>query len=156
MRLAWKKWNKVHQTLSFQFFTNSILIFFLLFLHVLYKISNLYKWTAKLLAQASCTELTLQETMQFTNFDKYAISVQNILHYTIHFHKKKWSAESFYNFRYGSLIVTSNVSQKISVVFLLSSRQNMNQKQTIFLETPVFLFLILRIFDVIIDDSYLM
>ena len=56
------------------------------------------------------------------------------------FIKKKWSAESFYNFRYGSLIVTSNVSQKISVVFLLSSRQNMIQKQTIFLETPVFFF----------------
>ena len=51
------------------------------------------------------------------------------------------SVESFYNVKYGSSVITSKVSQKISVMgFLLSSRQNMIkiQKQTIFLETPFF------------------
>ena len=57
LQITWKKWNKEHQTLSFQFFTNkfSILMFFVLFFHVVYKISNFN------LAQASCTELTLQQ-----------------------------------------------------------------------------------------------
>ena len=61
LQITWKKWNKEHQTLSFQFFTNrfSILMFFVLFFHVVYKISNFNKWTAKHLAQTSCTELTL-------------------------------------------------------------------------------------------------
>ena len=57
-----KKWNKEHQTFSFQFFTNrfSILMFLVLFFHLVCKISNFNMWTAKHLAQASCTELTLQ------------------------------------------------------------------------------------------------
>ena len=56
-----KKWNKEHQTLSFQFFINksSILMFFVLFFHVVWNISNFDMWTEKQLAQASCTELTL-------------------------------------------------------------------------------------------------
>ena len=45
---------------SFQFFINSILMFFLLFFHVVCKISNLNMWTEKHLAQASYTELTLK------------------------------------------------------------------------------------------------
>ena len=59
--ITWKEWNKVHQTHSFQFFINksSILMFFVLFLHVVCSISNLNMWTTKHLAQASCTELTL-------------------------------------------------------------------------------------------------
>ena len=54
-----KKWNKEHQTFSFQFFTNrsSILMFFVLFFHGVCKISNINVWTSKLLAQGSCTEL---------------------------------------------------------------------------------------------------
>ena len=46
----------IWSTVSFQFFTNksSILIF-----PVICKISNFNMWTAKHLAQASCTELTL-------------------------------------------------------------------------------------------------
>ena len=61
LQITWKKWNKEHQTLSFQFFTNrfSISMFFVLFFHVVCKISNFDKWTAKHLVQASCTELTL-------------------------------------------------------------------------------------------------
>ena len=57
-----KKWNKEHQTLSFQFFINksSILMLFVLFFQVVCKISNFIMWTAKHLAQASCTELTLK------------------------------------------------------------------------------------------------
>ena len=56
-----KKWNKEHQTLSFQFFNNnsSILMFFVSFFHVVWKISNSNMWTRKHLAQVSCTELTL-------------------------------------------------------------------------------------------------
>ena len=64
LQITWKKWNKEHQTLSFQFFTNrfSILKFFVLFLHKVCKISNFDMWTAKHLAQASCTELTVMKT----------------------------------------------------------------------------------------------
>ena len=61
LQITWKKWNKEHQTLSFQFFTNifSILMFLVLFFHVVFRISNFDKWTAKHFAKASCTELTL-------------------------------------------------------------------------------------------------
>ena len=61
LQITWKKWNKEHQTLSFQFFINksSILMLLVLFFHVVCKISNFDMWTAKHLAQASCTELTL-------------------------------------------------------------------------------------------------
>ena len=61
LQITWKKWNKECQTLSFQFFTNifCILMLFVLFFHVVFKISNFNKWTAKHLAKASCTELTL-------------------------------------------------------------------------------------------------
>ena len=55
LQIVWNKWNKQHQTISFQFFTFSILMFF----HEVCKISNSNKWTAKHLAQVSCTELTL-------------------------------------------------------------------------------------------------
>ena len=56
-----KKWNKEHQILSFQFFINIfiILMLFVLFFHVVCKILNRNVWIAKLLAPASCTELTL-------------------------------------------------------------------------------------------------
>ena len=56
-----KKWNKEHQTLSFQFFINKsrILMLFVLFFQVVGKISNFNIWTAKHLVKASCTELTL-------------------------------------------------------------------------------------------------
>ena len=56
-----KKWNKEHQTLSFQFFINdsSILMPFVLFFHVVCKISYSNMWTAKHFAQGSCTEFTL-------------------------------------------------------------------------------------------------
>ena len=37
-------------------------MFFVLFFHVVCKISNFIKWTAKHLVQASCTELTLSVT----------------------------------------------------------------------------------------------
>ena len=67
MRQIWnlanhmKKWNKEHKTLHFQFFTNksSILMSFVMFFHVVCKISNFNIWTAKHLAQASFSELTL-------------------------------------------------------------------------------------------------
>ena len=56
-----KKWNKEYQTLSFQFFINnySLLMLFVLFFHVVCKISSFNIWTAKHLAQVSCTELSL-------------------------------------------------------------------------------------------------
>ena len=58
-----KKWNEELQTLNFQFFINksSILICFVLFFHVICKISSFNMWTAKHLGQASCTELTLKK-----------------------------------------------------------------------------------------------
>ena len=64
LQITWKKWNKEHQTLSLQFFTNrsSILMFFVLFFHVVCKISNFNMWTAKHLTQGSCTEFTLHES----------------------------------------------------------------------------------------------
>ena len=51
------------QAISFQFFINrfSILMFFAMLLYVICKISNFNKWTAKHLAQAFCTELTLKD-----------------------------------------------------------------------------------------------
>ena len=61
--IEWKnKWNNEHHSLSFQFVVNlsCILMFFVLFFHVVCKISNFDKWTATNLVQASCTELTLR------------------------------------------------------------------------------------------------
>ena len=68
LQITWKNETK-HQTLSFQFFTDrfSILILFVLFLHVVCKISNINKRTTKYLAQASCTELTLTISCFFSN-----------------------------------------------------------------------------------------
>ena len=42
MQITWKKLNKEHQSLSFQFFINksNILMFFALFFHMVCKISN--------------------------------------------------------------------------------------------------------------------
>ena len=76
LQITWKKWNKEQQTLSFQFFTNtfSILMFFVLIFHVVCKISNLIKWIAKHLSQASCTELTLKRSkMWIVLFNKKLI-----------------------------------------------------------------------------------
>ena len=44
LQITWKKWNKEHQILSFQFFINksSILMLFVLFFHVVCKISKGY------------------------------------------------------------------------------------------------------------------
>ena len=60
-----KKMKKERQTLSFQFFTNifCILMLFVLFFHMVFKISNFNKWTAKHLAKASCTKLTLRQEL---------------------------------------------------------------------------------------------
>ena len=76
----WNLANKEHQTLSYQFFINrsSILMFFVLFFHVVCKISNFDIWTAKLLEQASCTELSL--ILPF--FYHLPTSVCTFLHWT--------------------------------------------------------------------------
>ena len=63
-----KKWNEAHQTYSFQFFTNIFSILMFLFFYVVCKISNFKMWTAKHLAQASCSELTLRKNSQITIF----------------------------------------------------------------------------------------
>ena len=49
LQITGKKWNKEHQTLRFRFFMNrsSILMFLVLFVHVVCKISNSNMWTAK-------------------------------------------------------------------------------------------------------------
>ena len=62
-----EKWNKEHHILIFQFFINksNILMFFVLFFHVVCRISNFDKWTANHLSQASCTELTLHNHVHF-------------------------------------------------------------------------------------------
>ena len=69
LRITWKKWNKEHQTLIFQFFItkSSIFMVFVLFFHVVCKISNFSMWTAKHLGQASCTELTLKRKLSSTS-----------------------------------------------------------------------------------------
>ena len=56
-----QKLKKRTEDFSFQFFINksSILMLFVLFFHVVWEISNFNMWTAKHLAQASCTEFTL-------------------------------------------------------------------------------------------------
>ena len=66
LQITWKKWSKEYQTLSFQFFINkySILMFLVLVLHVVYKISNCNLWTTKHLEQATCTELTLRDILK--------------------------------------------------------------------------------------------
>ena len=68
----WNKWNKEHQTLSFGFFINKSKI---LMFSVVCKISNFNLWTAKHLAQASCTELTVR-SMQY--FSSLTVSVELI------------------------------------------------------------------------------
>ena len=62
LQITCENWNKEHQTLSFQFFTNRFNIL----------ISNFNKWTAKHLAQASCTELTwyIRKVHIFWEWDK--------------------------------------------------------------------------------------
>jgi hypothetical protein len=47
LQITWKKWNKEHQTLSFQFFIDKSSTFmgFVLFFHVVWKISNFDMWT---------------------------------------------------------------------------------------------------------------
>ena len=79
-----------HQTLSFQFFTTifSILIFFVLFLHVVFKISNFEKHLVK----PFCTELTLQEL------------------------KRKLVSWSFVRHQIASSKSTSKIRQKFSVI----------------------------------------
>ena len=64
LQVTWKIWNKEHRTLIFLFFiyTSSILMHFVLFFHVVFKISNFDMWNAKHLAQVSCTELNLCTT----------------------------------------------------------------------------------------------
>ena len=52
------------------------LMFFASFFHVIYKISNFNLWTAKHLAQASCTELTLYENV--------SIWVEDMVHFDIY------------------------------------------------------------------------
>ena len=44
-QMTHKKWNKEHQTLSFQFFKSSILMCFVLFFRVICKIMNCNMWT---------------------------------------------------------------------------------------------------------------
>jgi hypothetical protein len=55
-----------HQTLIFQYFDVLCFVFF----HVVCKISNFNKWTAKHLAQASCTELTLCSWLKHNHSSK--------------------------------------------------------------------------------------
>ena len=58
-----KNQNKKHQNTKYigqRLITKGLMFFFfLIFFHLIYKISNFDMWTAKHLAQASCTELTL-------------------------------------------------------------------------------------------------
>jgi hypothetical protein len=77
LEITFKKWNKEHQTLSFQFFINrsSILMLFVLFFHVVCKISNSNMWTSKHLAQAFCTELTLWKTIKHYFFHEQTLEV---------------------------------------------------------------------------------
>ena len=102
MQITWKKWNKEHQTLSFHFFTNrfNILMFFVLFFHLVCKISNFYMWTEKHMAQASCTELTLSCVVTSSSFvpnEKknddgiFFCPVQNYLEHT----KLFWSCSKY-------------------------------------------------------------
>ena len=81
-----KIWNKEHQIFSYEFFTNRaiILMFFVLFFHVVCEISNLNRWTAKHLAQASCTEF------------KYFKPKQT--HYRYHLRKRINKFRKFANF----------------------------------------------------------
>ena len=76
--------NSGHQTLRFQFFINTISIWnlFVLFFHVVCKISNFDMWTANHLTQVSCTELTLHEAWnsifvheQFVIFSHFVIEM---------------------------------------------------------------------------------
>ena len=59
LQITWKKWNKEHQTLGFQFFTNTASRLMFLFFRVVCKILYFNMWTAKHSAQASCAEFAL-------------------------------------------------------------------------------------------------
>ena len=63
LQITWKKWNKEHQTLSFEFFINksSIWMLFVSFFHVVCKIPNIYV-NRKAFGAASCTQLTLKNS----------------------------------------------------------------------------------------------
>ena len=94
-----KKWSKEHQTLSFQFFinTSSILMLFVSSFHVVCKISKFNMWTAKHLALASCTELTLKGQFNkiSSSFLWYLLPLEALLvisYYTfwVEIHKNCW------------------------------------------------------------------
>ena len=103
------KWSKEYQTLSFQFFTNrfSILIFLILFFHVVCKISNFDKWTAKHLVQAPFTELTL--LLDETNLPSMYISFLFQLWFSWALLGLSWSA-IFYG--YSSIFMKCLLSRK--------------------------------------------
>ena len=54
-----KKQNKNTRSIG-EKLKNKSLMFFVSFVHVIFKISNFNMWTAKLLAQASCPKIPLQ------------------------------------------------------------------------------------------------
>ena len=81
LQITWKKWNKEHQTLRFQFFIKNLAFwcFLFCFFHVVCKISNSNMWTEKQLAQASCTELLLTHKCQCQFSSKSEVTLTNFL-----------------------------------------------------------------------------
>ena len=80
-----KKMKQKNQTLSFHFFTTifSILMFFVLFFHGVFKISNFNKWTAKHLVKASSTELTLNiKLLVFGSFCRLQLHASALLYFS--------------------------------------------------------------------------
>ena len=66
LQITWKNETKNIRPLVFSF-SSINLAFWCFFFHVVCKISNFNMWTAKYLAQASCTELTLSIQRSLTN-----------------------------------------------------------------------------------------
>ena len=76
-----KKQNKTHQNAKSigEKLKSKGLTFFVSFFHVICKISNFDMWTAKYLAQASCTELTLKGSCDFVESIHLPICILNVM-----------------------------------------------------------------------------
>ena len=102
-----KNETKSIRLLVFSFLSNNLfstLMFFVLFFHVVCKISNFNMWTAKHLTQASCTEVSLQS--QFFNLAKMSQSYYSL------FEQSEYSLSAIKLFNSLSMLISNNIFTK--------------------------------------------
>ena len=94
------------------------------FFHLICNISNFNMWTAKHLAQASCTELTLRCTMQWTSMVAYLAALLYQLASPAHTHAQplgtlNWSFSQYFN----PILIKSKFEKWHYCIFSISSVQ---------------------------------